>query len=725
MASVLLAGSATWWESGVQLGSPIAIDTETERIRDALHVPVLALMTACDGKQTVLIHPADAADFALAHRRHTWLAFNLGFDFWVLEQHLAGTRGGRVVWDLADQGRFLCLRMLHRLIRLATTGEPEWEGTLADVAKEYAGFELDKSDPYRLRFGELIGLSRAEIDQHAEAQAFKEYALADVIATHAMWAPMYAHAVDLMKANGFGRNKNYTIRPDALAKWGPLSLAIQSRAAIAFERLSREPLVINQEARLKLELEHRERLAQLADDLEGMCQGLWARYKKSPCTRKLNKSTGLPKLIEASLTAKLEQVARECGKPVVMGTGKTECISVSTKAWAGHIKHDFVTKWSEYDNLRKRLSTMLIPLKASVIYAHYEPLKKTGRTSASKHARLASAPVQQVPRKQKYRDLFVADEGYVRLTIDYAYIELRTLATCCLALFGQSQMAEVIRMHTQAVRQGDHSVLDPHQWMATLSLGHSPEEFLSLPEDQQREARQRAKVANFGLSGGMGPQRLIEHAKEKEVSLSDPEARELKEKWFRAYPEMRDWLADRTDQVLADNLRVTVNKIHKKFGKDCWRVRRAIEGELDREDAQTLVDTLRNLCQNPDLLPLLSSFDFSSEQHEELSKRLLRGTSCTLTGRVRAGVGYSDGANHPFQALASDGAKEAMWRLMFAGYRVKTFIHDEILIDLPADNAERLRRRIHGIMNEVMEDVLGHDMPVESESNLGPTWKKG
>jgi DNA polymerase I-like protein with 3'-5' exonuclease and polymerase domains len=75
--------------------------------------------------------------------------------------------------------------------------------------------------------------------------------------------------------------------------------------------------------------------------------------------------------------------------------------------------------------------------------------------------------------------------------------------------------------------------------------------------------------------------------------------------------------------------------------------------------------------------------------------------------------------------LASDGAKEAMWRLMFAGYRVKAFIHDEILIDLPEVNAERLRGRIHEIMNEVMEDVLGHDMPVESESNLGPTWRKG
>jgi hypothetical protein len=72
------------------------------------------------------------------------------------------------------------------------------------------------------------------------------------------------------------------------------------------------------------------------------------------------------------------------------------------------------------------------------------------------------------------------------------------------------------------------------------------------------------------------------------------------------------------------------------------------------------------------------------------------------------------GGQPSLQGLAAAGAKEALWRLLFAGYCVKAFVHDEFLIDLPAANAECIRRRMHEILDRAMESVMGHDVPCDN-----------
>jgi len=52
------------------------------------------------------------------------------------------------------------------------------------------------------------------------------------------------------------------------------------------------------------------------------------------------------------------------------------------------------------------------------------------------------------------------------------------------------------------------------------------------------EARQRAKIPNFGLPGGLGAHGLIEYARGSGQEINLDEARELKAAWFRAWPEM-------------------------------------------------------------------------------------------------------------------------------------------------------------------------------------------
>ena len=104
--------------------------------------------------------------------------------------------------------------------------------------------------------------------------------------------------------------------------------------------------------------------------------------------------------------------------------------------------------------------------------------------------------------------------------------------------------------------------------------------------------------------------------------------------------------------------------------------------------------------------------------------RLYHQSAATLTGRIRAGVGYTDGRNTPFQSLCADGAKLALWRLLHAGYDVYAFIHDETLVQVPAEGAEEQAGAIRAIMVRAMEEVMGHGVPAECDYLVAGCWTK-
>src|SRR5262245_25407515 len=69
----------------------LAFDTETPDLGDGTQAPVLVLASACAGggeRASCLIRPEQVGAFILAHPRVTWVMFNVGFDFWVVERHL-------------------------------------------------------------------------------------------------------------------------------------------------------------------------------------------------------------------------------------------------------------------------------------------------------------------------------------------------------------------------------------------------------------------------------------------------------------------------------------------------------------------------------------------------------------------------------------------------------------------------------------------------------------
>jgi hypothetical protein len=132
-------------------------------------------------------------------------------------------------------------------------------------------------------------------------------------------------------------------------------------------------------------------------------------------------------------------------------------------------------------------------------------------------------------------------------------------------------------------------------------------------------------------------------------------------------------------------------------------------------------NTLQTLNRNPDLNRLL----VNRQAGEELHRELFWTWAETLTGRIRGCVSFSQARNTPFQGLAADGAKLALWRLLKAGYRMTAFVHDEVVIELPlaSDYADE-SRRVEQILCEAMTDTLQSDIPITVDFAVADRWYK-
>jgi len=139
----------------------------------------------------------------------------------------------------------------------------------------------------------------------------------------------------------------------------------------------------------------------------------------------------------------------------------------------------------------------------------------TGRLS-SEEPNLQNIPVKSDWGK-KIRNIFVPQEGYKFVSIDYSQIELRILAhfsndkTLITAFFDNK---------------------DIHRSTAS--------EVFNIPEEQVDEKLRRvAKIINFGIIYGMSAQGL---AKELKITIS--EAEEYIKKYFDKYSEVKTWIEE-------------------------------------------------------------------------------------------------------------------------------------------------------------------------------------
>ena len=268
--------------------------------------------------------------------------------------------------------------------------------------------------------------------------------------------------------------------------------------------------------------------------------------------------------------------------------------------------------------------------------------------------------LQNQPRRPGVRECFVPRPGHVFIACDYHCAELRSLAQVLLDKYGASAMA-------RALLDGQ----DLHVKTAASILGISYTDALERHHQKDKEVakmRQLAKALNFGLPGGLGAARFTEFAAAPPYyqTLTLDEAKALKETWLSVYPEMRTYFAD--------------------IGRNTMR----------------------------------GGDSFTLRQHR--------------SGRLRGGAGYCDGANSYFQGLTADGMKIALWRVTrecydqepgspLSGVRVVAMIHDELILEAPAEYAAEAAKRVEQLMSEGMS-VVTPDIPAPAEAALMRRWSK-
>jgi DNA polymerase I-like protein with 3'-5' exonuclease and polymerase domains len=372
----------------------------------------------------------------------------------------------------------------------------------------------------------------------------------------------------------------------------------------------------------------------------------------------------------------------------------------------------FLSLWVRLEELTK-LCQFVTGLTASRIHPKYTVMVRTGRTSCS------GPNIQQLPRAVGFREIIVPTKDHVFLTIDYSAIELRTLAAVCERRFGQSRLADVIREGA-----------DPHAFTAAMFEGISLERFNEHPD--RKMLRQRAKALNFGIPGGLGAKALVAYAAATYgVTLSVDQAATFRDRLIQeVYPELKQYLQSDSIAALAASLQTSPIRVQHHFATDgtVGAIRRVIAG-LGRADnggqyGEAFVNQIWRSLGELNENPRYSDSFAKREISEQLADDLFMGPVVTATGRVRGRVGYSQSKNTPFQGLAADGAKLAMWRLYLAGFRTVAFVHDEMLIELPvtADHTE-LARQVAQILCEAMGELTG-DVPIACEYALADRWSK-
>lgn len=330
------------------------------------------------------------------------------------------------------------------------------------------------------------------------------------------------------------------------------------------------------------------------------------------------------------------------------------------KATDDDVLHDY----ARFCKLSKVLSNDVKALILGTIYPIHTHFGRaeTCRTTSS------NPNVQNWGRKGGARESFMPREGFIYGSCDVDQLELRTLAQACIRLLGASVLGDVINSG-----KDPHTMLAVELWNASGRPTISYERGMELKgghnctredADLFDNLRQTAKVANFGLPGGLGAAKLVLFARKSYgVDLGQGAgeeaavraAKELKRKWLAQWPEM------------------------------------ALYFEY--------VNSLKN--PQTDLYNLVQLF----------------------SERIRGGARYTAACNSFFQGLGADATGRGGWYVARAAYaepkaalfgcRPVNYVHDDLLNEIPLRNAIQVEVEYKGRTVVTIEDAQASDAAKE------------
>jgi hypothetical protein len=332
---------------------------------------------------------------------------------------------------------------------------------------------------------------------------------------------------------------------------------------------------------------------------------------------------------------------------------------------------------------------------------------------------------------------FVPDEGEVFIDSDYSQVELVVLAS---ALERQFRFGGTFADRINAGQ-------DIHRLIAAAVLGKDPGAV-------SKAERNSAKPISFGRPGGMGAEGLRQVARSGygcELTLGEVGGRI--EAYHRLCPELDRFLQDEADPalVLARAAGMTPADYSRACGRHFddrdpdsvrpagwlgWMLLKVLRGPAPAT-ASGRPYTPRELAYLwrkagglrlglPDgHRAALAGREPSPGLAAAVRDRAGRRPVFTLTGRLRAGATFCSARNTVFQGPAADGAVLGLWAVWRAGYKIVSFVHDQVVVAVPADGmVDEQIEEIEGLMKRGMLQVAP-GMLVNVETAVTRSFHKG
>jgi len=274
---------------------------------------------------------------------------------------------------------------------------------------------------------------------------------------------------------------------------------------------------------------------------------------------------------------------------------------------------------------------------------------------------------QNPPKVGGVRECVIPRAGKVFVAADLDTVELRALAQCCLEMVGHSEMAA-------ALQRGE----DLHTALAAEIMGITYAQataLLASNDAAAEDGRDTGKRVNFGLPGGMGAKKFaITCINSGAPLIKDPNApfedhvkraAQLREIWFKRWPEMRPYLRNAGD-------------ITGDFGS--CQVEQPWSGRIR------------------------GGLDYCSCANTYFQGRVADGTKLALWRLAWAC--YVDKNN------------------ILYGSRLVLFLHDEVILECPEEIAHLCADEIVKILCGAVQEVIP-DIPITSKPVIMRRWFKG
>ena len=266
------------------------------------------------------------------------------------------------------------------------------------------------------------------------------------------------------------------------------------------------------------------------------------------------------------------------------------------------------------------------------IQPRYNVFLETGRTSCFKDSKsLNGFQIQNVMRhiskehEEKgigIRECFKARPGMVFIDCDFGQLELCCVAQVIIDQFGESTLANIINT-------GE----DVHYKVLATILGCNYQDILdNLDDPEVKSKRVLAKIANFGFWGGLGGPGIVGFALGYGVQLSVAEGRELKEQWMESmYPDPQRYFAWVRDAIPPGEERIPLQIFRNNVIRGNVKYTAACNGEFQALGAavskSAMYEVTKQCYRSDGILPGVRPWAFVhdqiiSEAPEENSKEL-------------------------------------------------------------------------------------------------------